>query len=164
MRVVPIECQNLWPFSANTGQRRLSNQSLAMPCFVHPDGETLHVDPSGALCTSEPWRDLLFLPLAIMCGGILSPAALTHAMTVKVSRLPLVLAWRNLVPFCARTQRGLCSSWTLVSSMFHTCSGLSASPVFISKLSRALKYFSTLMWFMYICWTAAVGSGLRRHM
>jgi len=57
----------------------------------------------GGFYSFYPW-------LLCVAEYFLSPAALTRAMTVRVSRLPLVLAWRNLVPFCTRTQRGLCSS------------------------------------------------------
>ena len=62
---------NIWGLSLPIFWRNdFSNHSLAIPCLVLPDGDTLNVDPSGALCRSNPWRNLFVLPLAIMCGGI----------------------------------------------------------------------------------------------
>ena len=74
-----------------------------MPCFVHPDSDQLQVVPSGASTDWKLLRDLLVFPLIITWGGTLPPAALIAAIAVIVSRLPLVLPCKYLLPFAATT-------------------------------------------------------------
>lgn len=116
LQSAPQSCVNLntriWGRSEPILHKKaFSNHSLAIPCFVHPLSDTLRVALPGADWVPKPWSALLDFPFATIWGS-------TRAMTVLVSRLPLVLNWRYCTRFWATTRDGLCSSWRPVSSMF----------------------------------------------
>jgi len=129
------------------GKKLLVNQSKAMPCFVHPVSDQLHVVPTGASSNWKLLRDRVVFPFTITWGGMVPPAALIAAIIVIVSRFPLVLACKYLLPFVAITLPGLWSSCSPVSSIFQIKWDLSHSSFSFKTDFTVSKYFSILNFF-----------------